>query len=64
MAQNIASIHNKILKERWLRLEKDIMAHAPEVEMEVQMKGFLKSVNAMKFSERMNIVWRILRRKV
>lgn len=64
MAQKLSSIHNNILKERWRNLEREIKAHAPEIETSKRIEEFLANVNVMSFKDRLRIIWKILRRKM
>lgn len=64
MSSSIIAVHNRLLKEKIRETVREIQAHAPEIEAEQRTREFVINVNAMKFRERMKLIWRILRRKL
>ena len=62
--RSIASIHNDILKEKKRELVKEVLEKTPEIQADKVMTNFVRTVNQMKFKDRLALVWRIIRRKL
>lgn len=62
--RTIGSIHNQILKEEKRKLIKEIQAKAPQIEKEKVISDFIQQVNLMSWKLRLNLIWRILRKKL
>lgn len=64
MGEKILTIHNRILMEKIKNAEREVRVHAPEIEMDQQIRIFLSNVNKMKLKERLAIAWRLIARKM
>ena len=55
----LATIHNRILKERLNQLEEAVRKGTPQIQKEEMIKKLMSAVNTFNLKERINLAWRI-----